>query len=396
MSRYITLIIMVFFFVHANGQDTLYIDITTALKMAEENNLLYQNARLKEMQINKNSYSANRNLTELTYEYGKLYSPENAWKLEVNQQFGNILQNYRRREQNELLLLIEENKNQLQLKALDIQIKSVYLEWIFTFNLLENYKMLMEYESARHFISKIRADLGETEPLEDLKAKWQISELETKIMECKFDIEIIGNELRKLLITNSYLIPSSKKLDMYMVEKKYDTSRYNGNYFTDINLLEYKYSTSNIKVKKAGYSPSLSAGLFIQNIGNYSNAAGIKAGISIPVWFIPNKSEVNKLKIQSEIDYNNYVQSANNSRIDIENLLLELNKHFLKIRHYQNYAVPSANLQIRTAVVKYNNEDIEYPVYIQEIEEAFDVKREYLTELNQYNQTALKLELYTK
>lgn len=380
------------------GQDTIYLDIGSVVKLAQESSSIHNNSKLSELQKESSSRLSDIGIapTEFKYEYGQLYSPENAWKFEINQKFGNIIQNHRNRELKQIAWLIEENENQLQQKQLELEIKAVYLNWIYQYNLAENISVLKEYLTKSLFVSGIRHDLGETEYLEDLKIQTEMSALELRYQEYMINIDITRNELRRLVNTTAYIVPASRKLEMYMIDKKYDTSSYNGNYISDIYLQKYNYLFSDIKVKKAGYSPSISAGFFVQNINNGSSFAGVQAGVSIPILYFKNKEEVNYSKIESEKAYNNYKQALGSLKIDIENLLLQLDKCFLRIRHYQNYALPTANHQIKTTIAKYQAEEIEYNTYVELIQEALTIKKEYLDLINLYNQTAIELELYTK
>ncbi len=398
MVRYISLIFTLGIFCLANGQDTLYLDINAAVKLARLNTSTHKNSTLSELLIDNTSRLSGIKVppTEFKYKYGQLYTPEKGWKFEVDQKFGNIVQNLRNRELEDIARLINQKENQLQIKSLELQIKSVYLNWIYLYNLAENIGILKEYLAKSLYVSSVRHDLGETEFLEDLHVQTRMSELDLQYAECQINIEMTRNELKRLVNTTAFIVPVNRKLEMYMVGKKYDTSAYNGNYISDVYLQKYNYSTTNVKSKKAAYSPSVSAGLFLQNINKGSSLTGVQAGISIPIWYLPNKAEVEKTKIESEKAYNDYTQVLNSSKLKIENLLLQLDKSFLRIRHYQNFAIPTANHQINTTVAKYQAEEIEYNTYVNLITEALLIKREYLETINNYNQTAVELELYTK
>lgn len=396
-SMYRSLIICLFIFTgnYLLAQDTLFVNSNKLLDLFHQasaysvhENILYGRKR--------GQSKPGMNPLEINYSYGQLYSPETAWKVEVNQSFGNVFQNKRKADLVQKSNNIDKAQFQLNTRQAEIQILSIYLEWIYLYNLLDNINLLREYLSKCVHVSGMKKELGVTEPLEDLKVRVYISELETAYTECMIDIDIKRNQLSRQVGINTYLLPINRKLELYQVRKESDTSRYTGNYISDIFLEKYHQSQTQINVDKAGLAPSIHAGFFVQEIGNQSSLAGVKAGISLPIWYLSNKEKIRKSEIQSAIDYSNYQQSIESSQIEIENILLRLDKHFLKIRHYQNYALQAANLQIKTAVAKYAHEEIEYEEYFELITEALLTKRKYLELINAYNQEAVKLELYSK
>lgn len=377
------------------AQDTIYVNSNSLLNLFRQRGALQANEKLLNQKLTAKA-KLKLDPLDFNYSYGQLYSPDNAWKVELNQGFGNIFQHKRKVELAQKSNNIEIAKIQFNSKQMEIHILSRYLEWIYLYNLHDNINLLREYLSKSLYVSGIKKELGETEPLEDLKVRMMVSELETEYTECLIDIDIIQNELSGLVGASAFLMPANRKLELYQVQKKSDTSGYNADYISDIFLEKYHHSQSQLRVDKAGFAPSLNAGFFVQEVGSQSSLAGVKAGISLPIWYFSDKEKIRKSEIQSAIDYNKYQQSVQSTQIEIENILLRLDKYYLKIRHFQNYALPAANLQIKTTVAKYSHEEIEYEAYYALITEAILIKREYMELINAYNQEAVKLELYTK
>ena len=107
------------------------------------------------------------------------------------------------------------------------------------------------------------------------------------------------------------------------------------------------------------------------------------------------KSQIEQINLESEIAHNEYKDAINKTQWEIESLVLELDKLFINIRHYENSALPAANSLISSSIAKYKNEEIEFEEYFNNLQDALNIKSSYNDIVNQYNQTAIKLELYS-
>ena len=77
-----------------------------------------------------------------------------------------------------------------------------------------------------------------------------------------------------------------------------------------------------------------------------------------------------------------------------ETLEFELNKYFKKILYFQQVALARADILIGISQIRFEKEDIDYTEFVQNTEEGFLIRLEYMQTLNNYNQTAIQLELY--
>lgn len=375
------------------GQDTLYINLDKAVDLLKSNNFQFQNAQLSN-DVPKSLSGIGR--TGITYEYGQLYSPDNSWKVEVSQDFGNILENLRNTEKNEVKKQLFQSEYHLEHKKLEIQVKSLVLQLVYLYNVLENHKLLVEYTNQTLHVSNLKSDLGETEPLYALKVASKVSKVENQVVYDEIHIEKVQNKLKALLNIEKVLIPTNRKMELYMVSKPDDTVKYSGAYFDEVFLNAYHLSTADIPMKKAALFPHIKVGLFYQEIGSNPKLTGISASASFPLWHKSYAHELKASKLNSQVQYNNYLQVRRENKTMIENLLLDLDEYFLEIRRSDRYDIPASNFQINTAIAKYQNEDIEYEEYIKDISEALAIKQHYWELINKYNQTALQLELYLK
>ena len=74
--------------------------------------------------------------------------------------------------------------------------------------------------------------------------------------------------------------------------------------------------------------------------------------------------------------------------------MCELNQYFRQIRHFSENALPQAEILLRTALLQLNAEEIDYTQYLQSVSLAIQIKSDYYQATNNYNQTAIQLEIY--
>lgn len=374
------------------AQDTLYINISDAVRIALN--------KYQPLEIDASQTGSTLNLslptTEFNFKYGELYSPEKGWNLEIKQDFGPVFGYSAMTKSSNALQNLELSKIGLEKKQLEVSVKSTYLQWIYYYNKLQNIDIKREYLEKYLDVANLKFDLGETSQLDKLKIETKISEIETAFINCLYDIELAEINLQKFMLCDNILLPENKTLEMYMIKKQSDTSEYSGSCYTDIYLNIYKYSQAETQTLKTGYYPTFNAGVFYQDIGFNKKMTGITAGIKVPLWYFPQKSVIKKASIETERNKLKYEQSQKKANLEIESLKLKLDKCFITIRHFQNHAIPLANNKISSSILKYQHEEIEFEEYINEILDAMETKSEYLDYINEYNQTALQLELYSK
>ena len=394
MKNVYLLSFLFFFNSFIRAADTLIIDMDFAVILAIQNSPKLKNAELYKKsarQIERFEQAE----TEFNYRGGQLISPGKGWQLEVKQDINPLFSTFLKNKVKDYAVKVEDDKATLLKKMFETKIKSSFLYWVYLQNKLEILNTKKEYVGKTLEVATLKTELGELEPLEKMIAFSKAAEIETECSLCQYDIEIVENELKGMLNIDSHIQPKQKPLEIYMIDKSFDTSSYTGNCYTDILFDKFKYTQALVRDSRNSYFPDLKIGFFIQNIDNSGALTGISAGISVPVWHLSSKTKLKKLRIDTEIAYNLYTESKNNISQEIKNLILKLDKTFIKIRYFQNNAMPAADMIIKTSVSKYRNEEIEFSEYIKKINGALNTRLEYIKTINEYNQIALDLELYS-
>lgn len=79
---------------------------------------------------------------------------------------------------------------------------------------------------------------------------------------------------------------------------------------------------------------------------------------------------------------------------NMEYKLLELDNIFIKIHYFKRYRLPYAETILDHAFARYQHEEIDYTELVRQVSESYQIRLDYLAEVNSYNQSALKLEIY--
>lgn len=162
------------------------------------------------------------------------------------------------------------------------------------------------------------------------------------------------------------------------------------------------------KAERANLWPDLTAGYFIQSLtGNQDidgtprlyddklRFQGFVAGVSLPIFFggTAARTKAAKIGIEREKQHAAYVRNELKSRLTEERE--QLSTHVQLIAYYRDTAEPNARKITVNATKAYQNGDISYVEYVQNLDVANDILRNYADAIRQYNQTIINIQYLT-
>jgi cobalt-zinc-cadmium resistance protein CzcA len=250
-----------------------------------------------------------------------------------------------------------------------------------------------------------RAEIGETNKLEQISAESQSLEVKNFIRQTNADIEIYKSKLRTLLnIKQNFDIADTVLIKLTLAGVS-DSAALLGNPSLAMYNQQAEIARMELKVEKAKVLPDLKVGYFSQSIiGNQEvngelrtfsasdRFTGMQAGIAIPLWIFSHSSVIKASKInhriaQTEAEYAKTALSG-----EFEGLMQEYNKYKSSIDYYEKQALPQTELIINQSTKSYKAGAMDYLEYIQSLSRALAIKSNYLDALNQYNQSIIALE----
>jgi len=123
----------------------------------------------------------------------------------------------------------------------------------------------------------------------------------------------------------------------------------------------------------------------------YSNSDIHPRDTSFKMYEIDKFSAYKDLSIYDS-SFNEYRKFVHD--LDVENRQIALDNLFFRIQYYRSFGLDYAETIITTAKAKLRAEEIDYLEYADYISEAYQIRIDYLTVLNEYNESAIQLEYY--
>lgn len=367
-----------------------------AVKSALANNPISKNTELKVQLANakKLSIIAIGN-TEVNYKYGQLYSAANDNYFEVVQNFGSPVTSLRKGNYVKEVIKVSEYEQKLSIKKLTVEVKSAYMNLIFHRNRLK----ILRDEAGLYtdFIRNVGLyyGSGETNLLDKTMAETQYADIQNQKFQAEQDYQIAINQLQQIVYTNDNLLPADSIFDMYSIEFK----RVGSDKFFALSHLSYYEGVylvrqSELHIERSKFFPEIHAGYFTHEIDKVKGFNGFKVGVSFPLWFAPQKAKTKEAIINGDIAQNELEYQKFTINKTIESLKLQLDKLYVQISYFRENALNQADLIIKTALTKFNNQEIEYLEYLQNLSAARKIKLDYLESIRQYNLAAIQLEYY--
>jgi cobalt-zinc-cadmium resistance protein CzcA len=145
-------------------------------------------------------------------------------------------------------------------------------------------------------------------------------------------------------------------------------------------------------VERQKLRPDIRIGAVTQSIENHNGQNFLQAGVSIPLFAKAQKARIkaaeqNELLLASQKDQGIAAISA-----ELSSLFVQLEKHLNGINYYQQTGLAQAAWLELTALKSYQQGEIEYVEVLQNMQQAWQIREQYLQEVLAYNQSIVQIE----
>ena len=286
------------------------------------------------------------------------------------------------------------------------QVKSIYYSLLYRKEQRKlNEDLITLYEKILR-AADIRFKTGETNILEKYNANTRLQEAISQKLQTEEYIKIHLEQLKRY--TGNQTIEDIA--DAMLIEKFLDLSPESSMFNNNPDLLALKsqieIAKEEIRVEKSRLLPDFSVGYFNQSlVGNFEKNGvskfygvgkrfqGVELGISIPIFAKAQKAKIKAAEInqqiqEAKVDAFSFSLSQRGST-----LLSDLKRLQIQINFYRETALPQAKLLISKSQRAFEVGEMDYYQVSQSINNAVEVQKQYIESLNQYNQTAIELEL---
>ena len=379
-------------------------ELNDAISIGMENNGNAKVARTNiELQRQGKKSAINLGKTDFGIEYGQYNSFENDFAFEINQsiEFPTVYSRQKKLAQeqvigSELNLAVTEN----DIKR-DIRKVWYLLAYQRAKAELLNYQDSI-YERFLH-AATIRYETEATSYLEKAAAETSVMEIQNNLKVLESEIRILEKQLIILLNDTLELQFQPPPLEERMIQDIGNKELLANNPMLAYVVQQVETSSAERAIQSSKLLPDIMLGYFNQSLigsetkdgnlaGSSNRFTGVQAGISVPIFFGSYKGRVQAAKLKEQMARTNadYYNTVLNGRFDQQ--LREITKYRESINYYKEKAVPQADLIIQNAQKSFENGAINYVEYFQNLNQALELKYNYLNTLNEYNQSIIDLE----
>ncbi len=387
-----------------NPTDTISLD--QAIRIAHENNPGIQEAAYEKDRLHTLKKTAvSIQPTSISGAYGQFDSFANDNSFTISQDFNNPLE-YSAMGR----LLNEEYKAGVFAyehirKLLERDVRQLYYRALVARERINTLKQLDTLYSQFDRFARLKFEAGESPYLEIISAETRLLEIRNRIFIAEADYRSLYRKLKTLIVYPDDFILADASI-VYEPAKK-DTAEYSSHPLMMAARQNISSAEAGRKLESARLLPGLSLGFHSQTLQGFHpvNAQGdeiyagrdtrfnnVSAGLSIPIWFGPQKARIQAarvgvLKAKSGLD---------NVSLELRNNINETYANYQKYsdthKFYTESALPQSDRLTDLSYKAYRTGEAGYTELLQNINDANQIKLNYLNILEQLNQNAIQLD----
>lgn len=252
----------------------------------------------------------------------------------------------------------------------------------------------------------LRFKTGETGQLENVTAITKQQELQQQLKQNQAFIAVEKAKLKVLLNSQADFSLSENEFIPLSILSLNDSALLRQNPSLQVAMQEIVHAEVAKNLQKAELKPEFTGGYFIQSLkGNqevnnqtvYYNGIprfqGVTLGVSIPIFGkMANKAKLDAANTNIVLQQKNVATQTAVLQGLFSQEIQQLNATQTQLAYYQNSALPNANIIVKNASKAYLNGDISYIEYLQGLQTARDIQRNYLEVILKHNQSVINLQ----
>jgi len=390
------LVFLLGFSFHSNAQNLKPLSMEEVYLLALDNNAGIKASALKVDEADAmigNAFSFDK--TEIYYSYDENNTAINDLPLKV---FG-IQQNFlfptiyfAGKKVKKAAYSVESSSYEIKKIILKREVAKYYYQLQYELEKKDVYKKLDSFYQTFAHAAKRKFETGATNYLEKITAKAKQKQLQILYQQSLEDVTLARVNLNKVVQSDTVFTISSeklKKLELQMLEEQVHPGT---TYFENRKLL-FKAKTS---FEKQQLLPDISMNYFQGSNKDLDfNLTGYHIGLKIPLFFSGNATKIKAAKISQDIADQEAKDFQMLLKARRSELLAQLKKYENALSYYELEGKSLSEEILKTAKISYQNGEIDFFQYIQSLENAFGILLTHLDNLNQYNQTIIKINYLT-
>ncbi|MHA8098033.1 CusA/CzcA family heavy metal efflux RND transporter [Aquirufa aurantiipilula] len=238
--------------------------------------------------------------------------------------------------------------------------------------------------------ASVRFKLGETNRLEVVAAEARLREFQQKQLSLQADIQANYQNLAYWMNRKEpFEIQKANTLTMQIPPISTDLAKNPTLQLLDEQVVHAKLQT---EVERNKLKPDIRVGATTQSIENYGGQNFVQAGLALPIFAKGQKARISAAQKQEQVFASQKDQVYSQISTDLQNAQISLGKFGNSLKYYQQTALPQAEWLVQTALKSYQQGEIEYVEMLQNTQQAWQIREQYLQEVLAYNQNIIQIE----
>jgi len=311
------------------------------------------------------------------------------WKIGLSQSF--LMPQVNRAKRN---YFIEQNKyyelnTQLIGAELKRNIRAAYYQLWYLQDKMNLYRSLDSIYTGLAKTTSLKVKVGESAGIEKISANVKMKEIATILLQIKKEMRYQQQILMQLLNSNDDLLPLLQPLQKleYILQASADNH-------PALNLQSQNIVIANrdVDIQKSTRLPELSGRIFSQYLLGMKNPYN---GFSVMASFPVFNSRAYKSKIKASLAEKHYQEQHLEYQTQLLNTALlqqrtEIEKQQSGLQFYETVGLQQAEEIIQAAQQSYSSGEISYADFSMYIAQSIEIKKNYLDNLNGYNQAIIQ------
>ena len=288
-------------------------------------------------------------------------------------------------------------KTKQNLTAIEVK-KEVSIDWGNAYNARKMYELYSQLDSVFQkslYAAKLRYKTEAISRLEYLSVSNSAKQITIQKQNAYRDFLIALRNLNRWFVSDTVYSVSAIADSLLVKPVEIITDSINNHPLLQMYNQNILAADAELKKQKFGFAPVLFAQYGSQKIGNVKGFYKYEVGISIPLVFASQLGKTQSAKIKVQIAEELYKQKTIEVYSEYRNLYDKYEKWFLTWKYYRDEALPAAQEQKKGALLAYEQGDIDYVTFLQNVKDAVQLELETQKAFVNYLKSRFELEYYT-
>jgi outer membrane protein TolC len=384
------LILILYIPVLSNGQTIVSLDSAIAQALRTHPQIQFSHQEIEQQKaLKKGSFNLDNPSIGAEAPYGKKF------EIALQQNFQNPLIYIQQSKVGKLNVSLAEKGLSLSKTALIKEVKTAFLN----LQIAETKVKQLTYQDSifnnLYMAALKRYNAGEADLLEKVSAEAKSKEVHNLKMQIQVDLQnaqlqlqILTGVSNKNISTNQVLEKANANFPILILG---DTSVFKANPLIQYYQQNILVNHQSLKLQRSKLLPGFSIGYLNQVGSEQPENFRLRYGITIPLWFWNYHSQIEAANYQYQMANTQFAMTQKNVNSEYQQALTDYKKYFESLNYYESTGLQQAETIINTAARSYEAGDISYIIYMQSLNQAFEIKINYLETVRNYNQSIIQL-----